>query len=96
MFEGVFKKATGILSIPKPNSHCQVWHADYQGFLDQYYEKYDAIKMCSLSVLHFPMGGYFTYLKCDIDASRALLERQNTLSGLNAKARVISKKGNLI
>jgi hypothetical protein len=93
MFAGVFRKATGILSVPKSNSHCQVWHADYQGSLSQYYEKYDALKMCSLSVLHFPMGGYFTYLKCDIDASRSLLKKQITISGFNAKARLISRKG---
>jgi len=53
----------------------------------------DALKMCSLSVLHFPMGGYFTYLKCDIDASRSLLKKQITISGFNAKARLISRKG---
>ncbi len=73
----ILNMPTPILSVPNQNSHLQQWHIDFgsdeRGF-DTFISNID-INLCSLSVLHFPMGGAVNFLQCDVDTAATLIKK---------------------
>jgi len=88
----ILNMPTPILSVPNQNSHLQQWHIDFgsdeRGF-DTFISNID-INLCSLSVLHFPMGGAVNFLQCDVDTAATLIKKNDLANNNPAK---IIKRG---
>lgn len=81
-----------ILSIANKKSHIQKIHLDFvpkigagQSLYDayeHYFKESISLGCCHLSVLHMPMGGYFTFLECDfLSGAQKILKYLETPGG---------------